>query len=204
MASIIVIATELTISWNYISGVNSISSAGQLIPLVLGLAGVICVFHAAYDEPENGTAPPRLESEKGTAPPPGPELEKGTISPPCPELDEVEFDCNLFKKRRALDKTTTELCTKSPAEPDEAINADSSDVYYIAPFFETVSDLDTTFSRRGLAFVEGTTELHAKSPVEPEKGTTPLPRPEPPTERPSETSIPDIKIYPPTSPVKAP
>lgn len=44
-ASIIVVATELTIRWNRIANVNDVSSAGQLIPYVIGLGVVVRVLH---------------------------------------------------------------------------------------------------------------------------------------------------------------
>jgi hypothetical protein len=44
-ASIVVVATELTIQWNHISDINTLSSAGQLIPFVIGLGVVLRVLY---------------------------------------------------------------------------------------------------------------------------------------------------------------
>ncbi|KAH7122387.1 hypothetical protein B0J11DRAFT_507372 [Dendryphion nanum] len=41
----VIIATELTIHWNEIDGVDTISGAGQTIPLVIGLGATIRVFY---------------------------------------------------------------------------------------------------------------------------------------------------------------
>jgi hypothetical protein len=40
LITIIIIGTELTIFWNDIQGINNPGSAGQLIPLVLGLGAI--------------------------------------------------------------------------------------------------------------------------------------------------------------------
>ncbi|KAF2108511.1 hypothetical protein BDV96DRAFT_605573 [Lophiotrema nucula] len=49
VASTIVIATELCIKWNRITGVNDINSAGQMIPLVIGVGSVVRILYmAAY------------------------------------------------------------------------------------------------------------------------------------------------------------
>lgn len=50
---VIVLATELTIQWNEISGVNSLSGAGQTIPFVIGLGAVVRVFYVYYVYPAN-------------------------------------------------------------------------------------------------------------------------------------------------------
>jgi len=42
---VINIATELTIKWNHIAGVDSVSSAGQMIPLIIGAAAVVRIFY---------------------------------------------------------------------------------------------------------------------------------------------------------------
>lgn len=44
-ATIVVVATELTIKWNRITDVNTLSSAGQLIPFVIGLGVVVRVLY---------------------------------------------------------------------------------------------------------------------------------------------------------------
>jgi hypothetical protein len=54
-ASAVIVAAELTIKWNTISGVNDLSSAGQLIPFVIGLGSLLRVFYVRWkrgDEPD--------------------------------------------------------------------------------------------------------------------------------------------------------
>jgi hypothetical protein len=46
----VVLATELTIKWNSIRGVNSLSSAGQTIPFVVGLGALVRIFYV-YAKP---------------------------------------------------------------------------------------------------------------------------------------------------------
>lgn len=61
VASIIVAATELTIAWNHITDVNEISSAGQTIPLIIGVGQIVRVLYIMlvtgddYDEYFSGT-----------------------------------------------------------------------------------------------------------------------------------------------------
>ncbi|KAG4436666.1 hypothetical protein IFR05_007845 [Cadophora sp. M221] len=43
--SIVVAATELTIAWNRIKDVNEITSAGQTIPLIIGIGQIVRVFY---------------------------------------------------------------------------------------------------------------------------------------------------------------
>lgn len=45
VASIVLAATELTIRWNKIRGVNSLSSAGQTIPLLLGIGIFVRILY---------------------------------------------------------------------------------------------------------------------------------------------------------------
>jgi len=47
VAIAVVVATELTIEWNEISGVGDISSAGQTIPMVIGIGLVTRIFYIA-------------------------------------------------------------------------------------------------------------------------------------------------------------
>lgn len=49
----IVLATELTIQWNEIEGVNSLVGAGQTIPFVIGIAAIVRIFYVYYVYPEN-------------------------------------------------------------------------------------------------------------------------------------------------------
>jgi len=48
--SVLIIATELTIQWNDISGVQDLTSVGQLIPFCLGVGGLIKVIWSAFME----------------------------------------------------------------------------------------------------------------------------------------------------------
>ncbi|KAF2098397.1 hypothetical protein NA57DRAFT_77190 [Rhizodiscina lignyota] len=42
------IGTELTIQWNYIKGIQSLGSVGQLIPMALGVGGLVKVIWGAF------------------------------------------------------------------------------------------------------------------------------------------------------------
>jgi hypothetical protein len=44
----VILATELTIQWNEISGVGSIDSTSQTIPLVIGIGVLIRVLYIYY------------------------------------------------------------------------------------------------------------------------------------------------------------
>lgn len=46
----VVLATALTIKWNTLRGVNSLSSAGQTIPFTVGVGSLIRAFYV-YSEP---------------------------------------------------------------------------------------------------------------------------------------------------------
>jgi len=48
VAAIITAATELVIEWNGIQDVNEVSSAGQTIPMVIGIGQVAQIIYAAY------------------------------------------------------------------------------------------------------------------------------------------------------------
>ena len=45
VASVVVLATELTIKWNSLRGVNTLSSAGQTIPFLIGVGSLVHVFY---------------------------------------------------------------------------------------------------------------------------------------------------------------
>lgn len=45
-----VLAVELTLSWNSVSGVYDLSSTGQLIPFIIGLLGLIRAIHSVIME----------------------------------------------------------------------------------------------------------------------------------------------------------
>lgn len=74
VASIIITATELTIQWNCISEVNSLSSAGQTIPFLIGIAVVIRVIYVYLDWPHPPCTPwpPWPPGPAGPPWPPGP------------------------------------------------------------------------------------------------------------------------------------
>src|SRR6201999_4349609 len=46
---VLAIGTELTIQWNYIKGIQSLASVGQLIPLALGVGGLAKVIWGAFE-----------------------------------------------------------------------------------------------------------------------------------------------------------
>lgn len=51
--AVLVISTELTIQWNYITGINNINSVGQLVPFTVGVGGLIKVcWSAVFDKEE--------------------------------------------------------------------------------------------------------------------------------------------------------
>ncbi|KXJ88834.1 hypothetical protein Micbo1qcDRAFT_206977 [Microdochium bolleyi] len=62
IASIIVVATELTIAWNGVTGVNQLNSAGQLIPFVVGVGVLGRVIYLAIRRP-----PPAPASGSGSS-----------------------------------------------------------------------------------------------------------------------------------------
>src|SRR5579862_206702 len=45
-----ILAIELTLKWNSVKGVYTLSSAGQLIPFVIGLSGVVQTISCIIDE----------------------------------------------------------------------------------------------------------------------------------------------------------
>lgn len=40
-----VVAVELTIAWNNVTGVYTLESTGQLIPVIIGVVGLLRVLH---------------------------------------------------------------------------------------------------------------------------------------------------------------
>ena len=59
IAAVVNVAVELSIAWNNIKGVNTIGSAGQLIPTVIGAWAVlqvvyVCLFGEGVDPLEDG------------------------------------------------------------------------------------------------------------------------------------------------------
>lgn len=47
-AAVVIAGTELTVAWNDIQEVNDLSSAGQIIPLALGLAIIARVLYVRF------------------------------------------------------------------------------------------------------------------------------------------------------------
>jgi hypothetical protein len=54
VATAVTIATEKTIQWNGINGVADISSAGQLIPMIIGIEMLIRVIYGAWKGEDEG------------------------------------------------------------------------------------------------------------------------------------------------------
>ena len=50
VASTVIAGTELTIKWNKIQGVNSLTSAGQTIPLLIGIATILRIAYVRVSE----------------------------------------------------------------------------------------------------------------------------------------------------------
>ena len=50
VASTVIAGTELTIKWNKIQGVNSLTSAGQTIPLLIGIATILRIAYVRISE----------------------------------------------------------------------------------------------------------------------------------------------------------
>ena len=48
--AVLIISTELTIQWNYITGIQSIDNVGQCIPFAVGVGGLLKVVYAAIFE----------------------------------------------------------------------------------------------------------------------------------------------------------
>lgn len=46
---VLAIGTELTIQWNYIKGIQEVGSVGQLVPMSLGIGGLLKVAWGAFD-----------------------------------------------------------------------------------------------------------------------------------------------------------
>ncbi|TAQ90183.1 hypothetical protein B7494_g1487 [Chlorociboria aeruginascens] len=46
--STVITATELSVVWNDIQGVNSVTTAGQIIPLLLGINAIVRLFYLRW------------------------------------------------------------------------------------------------------------------------------------------------------------
>jgi hypothetical protein len=57
IATTVTVATELTIRWNFITGVHDLKSAGQLIPFVIGISLVLHVLYVFIKDPVESTRP---------------------------------------------------------------------------------------------------------------------------------------------------
>ena len=68
VASVIVAATELTIKWNNIKGVNTLSSAGQMIPFVIGVGALVRILYLYRNPPEYVPPEPREAGDVVGAP----------------------------------------------------------------------------------------------------------------------------------------
>ena len=53
VVSIVVTATELTIQWNSLAGVDDVSTAGQTTPLIIGIAAIVRVLYVAFFKAED-------------------------------------------------------------------------------------------------------------------------------------------------------
>jgi hypothetical protein len=63
VAIIVVTATELTIKWNNIQGVNTLNSAGQTIPFLIGVASVVRILYVyLFKGPDPAEGPPPRSS----------------------------------------------------------------------------------------------------------------------------------------------
>lgn len=97
VASVVVLATKLTIKWNSLNSVNSLSSAGQTIPFVIGIRPLVRVFYV-YSEPILKRHFGRGESAESSS---APKLEPGPLPfevMPIPYSAPVDLD-NLESER---------------------------------------------------------------------------------------------------------
>jgi hypothetical protein len=63
IAAVNVAAVELTIRWNKITGVNTISSVGQTIPLVIGIGAVVRIAYVYRFKEREIEKEPRLPTD---------------------------------------------------------------------------------------------------------------------------------------------
>lgn len=73
-ASVVVVATELTIHWNHISNVSSLSSAGQLIPFAIGLGTIVRVLYVWVNDYVRSGSPAASVRPRSPRPIPADEL----------------------------------------------------------------------------------------------------------------------------------
>jgi hypothetical protein len=86
IAAVVIVAVELTISWNNIQGVYSAGPAGQLIPTVIGIGTFLRVIYIWFT---STSGPGVITVTSG-----GKQLESGGAEPPPwnPPLVPVEGD----------------------------------------------------------------------------------------------------------------
>jgi hypothetical protein len=91
VATTIVIGTELTIKWNNIASVQSCNSAGQLIPLFLGLAAFLRVVYKAATT-KKGFSDIASQQNQATS-------FHNTYSAPAPERFNAMYGCGYPSDR---------------------------------------------------------------------------------------------------------
>lgn len=98
VCAVLVIGTELTIQWNYITGINNINSVGQLVPFTVGVGGLIKVcWSAVFDKEERES---RWEDKCTVAEKVAPWMEaadgwkrvRGAFESRCKAIDPLEED----------------------------------------------------------------------------------------------------------------
>lgn len=84
----VTVATELTISWNEIGGVGSLSGAGQTIPFTIGLVAVVRVLYVAmaYEKAELPSSRP-VSVREVPQPIPVRQLPRPAQGPPLPRSE---------------------------------------------------------------------------------------------------------------------
>ena len=62
-----VLAVELSLRWNSVTGIYDIGSTGQLIPFIIGLLGLLRVIHVTIrSTDEDVSAPSEVDSARVT------------------------------------------------------------------------------------------------------------------------------------------
>lgn len=68
IAITVVAATELTIKWNHIQNISDVTSAGQLIPMVIGVGLLVRVFYVAWRASKDPEKPEVYDPSSKTDP----------------------------------------------------------------------------------------------------------------------------------------
>jgi hypothetical protein len=63
VTGVVVTATELTISWNKIQSVDSVETAGQIIPLVIGIVTLVRLIYLRLGAQMKGKLAPDVEAD---------------------------------------------------------------------------------------------------------------------------------------------